>query len=94
VRIVYLLCRSPKEKIKPGDKVLSHLILAFESPSIMSKDIYAMATLNTLFGGGGSFSSGIDFLVTRYIYLSSPQGDLGKECIPDFTVKYLMVTIT
>ena len=51
--------RDPNEKIKPNDKILSHLLLAFEAPSMMSPDIYAMAIINTLFGGGGSFSAGL-----------------------------------
>ena len=37
---------------------LTHVHIAFESPSISSPDIYALATLQTLLGGGGSFSAG------------------------------------
>lgn len=37
---------------------LSHVHLAFESLPISSEDIYALATLQTLLGGGGSFSAG------------------------------------
>ena len=37
---------------------LSHFHIAFESPHISSPDIYALATLQTLLGGGGSFSAG------------------------------------
>lgn len=37
---------------------LSHIHLAFEAPPISSPDIYALATLQTLLGGGGSFSAG------------------------------------
>lgn len=37
---------------------VSHIHLAFESLSISSPDIYALATLQTLLGGGGSFSAG------------------------------------
>lgn len=37
---------------------LSHIHLAFEAPPISSEDIYALATLQTLLGGGGSFSAG------------------------------------
>jgi processing peptidase subunit alpha len=37
---------------------LSHIHLAFESLPISSPDIYALATLQTLLGGGGSFSAG------------------------------------
>ncbi|KAK5631909.1 hypothetical protein RRF57_007623 [Xylaria bambusicola] len=36
----------------------SHIHIAFEGLPIASKDIYALATLNTLLGGGGSFSAG------------------------------------
>lgn len=37
---------------------LSYIHLAFEALPISSKDIYALATLQTLLGGGGSFSAG------------------------------------
>lgn len=37
---------------------LSHINIAFETPGIGSEDIYALATLQTLLGGGGSFSAG------------------------------------
>lgn len=37
---------------------LSHIHIAFEAPPISSPDIYALATLQTLLGGGGSFSAG------------------------------------
>lgn len=37
---------------------LSHIHLAFEALPISSSDIYALATLQTLLGGGGSFSAG------------------------------------
>ncbi|EME85757.1 uncharacterized protein MYCFIDRAFT_150806 [Pseudocercospora fijiensis CIRAD86] len=37
---------------------ISHIHLAFESLPIDSPDIYALATLQTLLGGGGSFSAG------------------------------------
>ena len=37
---------------------LSHIHLAFEALAISSPDIYALATLQTLLGGGGSFSAG------------------------------------
>lgn len=37
---------------------LSHIHLAFEALPISSPDIYTLATLQTLLGGGGSFSAG------------------------------------
>ena len=37
---------------------LTHIHLAFEAVNISSDDIYALATLQTLLGGGGSFSAG------------------------------------
>ncbi|KAI9882727.1 MAG: hypothetical protein M1823_005533 [Watsoniomyces obsoletus] len=37
---------------------LSHIHLSFEGLAISSDDIYALATLQTLLGGGGSFSAG------------------------------------
>ena len=37
---------------------LTYIHLAFEALPISSEDIYALATLQTLLGGGGSFSAG------------------------------------
>ncbi|KAI9051333.1 hypothetical protein LZ554_004380 [Drepanopeziza brunnea f. sp. 'monogermtubi'] len=37
---------------------LTHIHLAFEAVSISSEDIFAVAVLQTLLGGGGSFSAG------------------------------------
>lgn len=42
----------------PNLPVFSHIQLAFEGLPISSSDIYALATLQTLLGGGGSFSAG------------------------------------
>ena len=42
----------------PSHPHLSHIHLAFEALPISSPDIYALATLQTLLGGGGSFSAG------------------------------------
>ncbi|KAI1868213.1 hypothetical protein JX265_007036 [Neoarthrinium moseri] len=42
----------------PLQPVFTHIHLAFEGLPIASDDIYALATLNTLLGGGGSFSAG------------------------------------
>lgn len=42
----------------PNHPRLSHIHLAFEALPISSPDIYALATLQTLLGGGGSFSAG------------------------------------
>lgn len=44
--------------INPSLPPLTHIHLAFEALPISSKDIYALATLQTLLGGGGSFSAG------------------------------------
>ncbi|OAD75332.1 hypothetical protein PHYBLDRAFT_123845 [Phycomyces blakesleeanus NRRL 1555(-)] len=40
------------------DLPLTHVYIAFEGLSIDDKDIYALATLQILLGGGGSFSAG------------------------------------
>ncbi|KAI0440859.1 peptidase M16 inactive domain-containing protein [Xylaria telfairii] len=42
----------------PMQPTFSHIHIAFEGLPIGSDDIYALATLNTLLGGGGSFSAG------------------------------------
>ncbi|KAJ4331528.1 Mitochondrial-processing peptidase subunit alpha [Ascochyta clinopodiicola] len=44
--------------LNPMLRRLSHIHLAFEALPISSPDIYALATLQTLLGGGGSFSAG------------------------------------
>ncbi|KAM3071882.1 Mitochondrial-processing peptidase subunit alpha [Clarireedia jacksonii] len=44
--------------ISPTLPALTHIHLAFEALPISSPDIYALATLQTLLGGGGSFSAG------------------------------------
>ncbi|KAI1478620.1 hypothetical protein K445DRAFT_323653 [Daldinia sp. EC12] len=44
--------------MNPNQPVFTHIHLAFEGLPIASDDIYALATLNTLLGGGGSFSAG------------------------------------
>lgn len=42
----------------PQAPVFTHIQLAFEGLPINSEDIYALATLQSLLGGGGSFSAG------------------------------------
>ncbi|KAK9477558.1 Metalloenzyme, LuxS/M16 peptidase-like protein [Lipomyces japonicus] len=42
----------------PNQPELVHVFVAFEGLSITDPDIYALATLQTLLGGGGSFSAG------------------------------------
>lgn len=44
--------------INPSLPALTHIHLHFEALPISSEDIYALATLQTLLGGGGSFSAG------------------------------------
>lgn len=44
--------------LNPALPPLTHIHLAFEALPISSDDIYALATLQTLLGGGGSFSAG------------------------------------
>lgn len=44
--------------LNPMQPAFTHIHLAFEGVPISSDDIYALATLQTLLGGGGSFSAG------------------------------------
>lgn len=44
--------------LNPNYPTFTHIQLAFEGLPISSDDIYALATLQTLLGGGGSFSAG------------------------------------
>ncbi|KAJ3212120.1 Mitochondrial-processing peptidase subunit alpha [Entophlyctis luteolus] len=42
----------------PDDRLLTHVYIAFEAPGVLDPDVYALATLASLLGGGGSFSAG------------------------------------
>lgn len=44
--------------IHQPDTEFNHVYLAWEGPGIGSPDIYAMATIQMILGGGGSFSAG------------------------------------
>jgi len=44
--------------LNPNLRAFTHIQLAFEGLAISDPDIYALATLQTLLGGGGSFSAG------------------------------------
>ena len=44
--------------IHQPDSEFNHIYLAWEAPGIHSPDIYALATMQMLLGGGGSFSAG------------------------------------
>jgi processing peptidase subunit alpha len=44
--------------VNPNLPTFTHIQLAFEGLPISSEDIYALAALQTLLGGGGSFSAG------------------------------------
>jgi processing peptidase subunit alpha len=48
----------PVPNPSPTTPPLTHIHIAFESPPITSNDIYAVAVLQMLLGGGGSFSAG------------------------------------
>jgi processing peptidase subunit alpha len=48
----------PAPNPTPTTPPLTHIHVAFESPPITSPDIYAVAVLQMLLGGGGSFSAG------------------------------------
>ena len=62
----------------PSDTVdFDHLYLAFEGVGIHDDDIYTLATMQVLLGGGGSFSAGKAY-VPRVIRISSFIGGPGK----------------
>ncbi|KAJ3296556.1 Mitochondrial-processing peptidase subunit alpha [Rhizoclosmatium sp. JEL0117] len=42
----------------PDDRLLTHVYIGFEAPGMLDPDVYSMATLASLLGGGGSFSAG------------------------------------
>ncbi|KAI0480816.1 putative mitochondrial processing peptidase alpha subunit [Xylariaceae sp. FL0804] len=54
----FIALPSVPESTNPALPVFTHIYLAFEGLPIADDDIYALATLNTLLGGGGSFSAG------------------------------------
>jgi processing peptidase subunit alpha len=54
----FLTLPSIPPPLNPALPRLSHIHLAFEALPITHPDIYACATLQTLLGGGGSFSAG------------------------------------
>ena len=63
----YLYPRSPENKatytggsrhIFDGSAEFNHLYVAFEGVGIHDEDIYTLATIQVLLGGGGSFSAG------------------------------------
>jgi mitochondrial-processing peptidase subunit alpha len=54
-----------------ADEKLNHLYIAFEGLGIEDDDIYTLAVMQVLLGGGGSFSAGIlTSLMTPYIFNS------------------------
>lgn len=54
----FLSLPSQPPPLNPNLPNFTHIQLAFEGLPISSDDIYALATLQTLLGGGGSFSAG------------------------------------
>ncbi|KAK4186847.1 mitochondrial-processing peptidase subunit alpha [Podospora australis] len=54
----FLTLPSQPAPLNPNLPTFTHVQLAFEGLSISSEDIYALATLQMLLGGGGSFSAG------------------------------------
>ena len=55
-----------------------HLYLAFEGVGIHDEDIYTLATMQVLLGGGGSFSAGKAHISSRVICFILPSGGPGK----------------
>ncbi|RKP01748.1 hypothetical protein CXG81DRAFT_11623 [Caulochytrium protostelioides] len=50
----HALPKNPNPEVMP----LTHVYIGFEAPSLNDPDIFAVATLASLMGGGGSFSAG------------------------------------
>lgn len=48
----------PVPQLSPDHPPLTHVHIAFEALPMTDPDIYPLATLNTMMGGGGSFSAG------------------------------------
>lgn len=67
----------------------NHLYLAFEGVGIHDDDVYALATMQVLLGGGGSFSAGLSHLHPRtFLFLTDTlilQVVLERECTPVYT---------
>lgn len=56
--------------IEDGEQEFTHVYVGYEGLSIHDEDIYALATLQVLLGGGGSFSAGARLSLSR---AQSPQ---------------------
>ena len=56
----------------------NHLYLAFEGVGIHDDDVYAVATMQVLLGGGGSFSAGVSFPIQT----SSTSTDFCSQAAP------------
>ena len=77
---------------------LNHLYIAFEGLGIEDDDVYTLAVMQVLLGGGGSFSAGkfpsfveiLQFLKEFCFYDS--QAALVKACILDYTHKFSTTT--
>ena len=52
------ILRYPHPPTHENPPEFTYLYVAFESPAVTSEDIYGLATLQILLGGGGSFSAG------------------------------------
>lgn len=65
----------------------NHLYVAFEGVGIHDDDIYALATMQVLLGGGGSFSAGtlLRLLFFKMHYITISQVGRVKACILVFT---------
>lgn len=67
----------------------NHLYVAFEGVGIHDDDIYTLATMQVLLGGGGSFSAGTSpfppLLPTAKEWHDMIQADRGRACTPACT---------
>jgi processing peptidase subunit alpha len=65
----------------------NHLYIAFEGVGIHDDDVYTLATMQILLGGGGSFSAGAIFMPVSFIQFSFIfQAAPGRVCIPVYTL--------
>lgn len=62
--------------IEDGEQEFTHVYVGYEGLSIHDEDIYALATLQVLLGGGGSFSAGASLLplsLSLYVRMDLPR---------------------
>ena len=70
--------------IRDPDAEFNHIYVAYEGVGIHDDDIYDLATMQVLLGGGGSFSAGMFVTLHSLLLLKILQAVPGRECTRDY----------